>query len=362
MNVSDFDFELPAELIAHYPTPERTKSRLLCVDTTKGVDGINCDLTHRQFADVFELINPGDLLVFNDTKVVPARLFAKKQTGGKLEILFERMLDKKTFLAHVRSSKSPKVGSIINIAAEQDQPSVELIMKGRQGALFILEINSELEVFDLLQAYGHIPLPPYIERRDEVTDHDRYQTVYADKPGAAAAPTAGLHFDDALINALKAKGVNTAFVTLHVGAGTFQPVKVDNIFDHTMHTEWIDVSQQVVEQVRQTKKAGRRVICVGTTSVRCLESASQTGCLEAFTGDTDIFIYPGYEFKTVDSMITNFHLPKSTLLMLVSAFSGKENICSAYESAISENYRFFSYGDAMFLNPCDLSNVQELKE
>lgn len=350
MKVSDFDFELPPELIANYPTAERTQSRLLTVD---GKDGL---ISHKSFADVYDLVNENDLLVFNNTKVVPARLFAKKESGGKLEILFERMTDTHTFLAHVRSSRSPKEGS--KILVDTDDGSTQIIeMKGRQGALFILETKS-LEVFDLLEAYGHIPLPPYIERGDEDLDQNRYQTVYADKPGAAAAPTAGLHFDDDLIERLKAKGADTAFVTLHVGAGTFQPVKVDDIKDHEMHSEWIEVSQEVVDKVTTARAKGGRVICVGTTSVRSLESASQSGQLKAFTGDTDIFIFPGYEFKSVDALITNFHLPKSTLLMLVSAFSGQANILNAYQEAVMQQYRFFSYGDAMFLNPSH-GNISE---
>lgn len=350
MKVSDFDFDLPAELIANYPTEERSQSRLLVVEGSEG------KLAHRSFADVYELVNENDLLVFNDTKVVPARLFAKKESGGKLEILFERMIDSHTFLAHVRSSRSPKEGS--KIVVDTDDGSTQVIeMKGRQNALFILETQS-LEVFQLLEKYGHIPLPPYIERGDEDMDQDRYQTVYADKPGAAAAPTAGLHFDDELIERLKAKGVDTAFVTLHVGAGTFQPVKVDDIKDHEMHSEWIEVTQDVVDKVTATRRKGGRVICVGTTSVRSLESASQSGELKAFTGDTEIFIFPGYEFKSVDALITNFHLPKSTLLMLVSAFSGQANILNAYEQAVANKYRFFSYGDAMFLNPSS-GNISE---
>jgi len=361
MNVSDFNFDLPDELIANYPMPERTQSRLLCLENDSlENDGLEhgeldkAQITHRHFGDILALLKPNDLLVFNDTKVVPARLFAKKETGGKLEILFERMLDEHTFLAHVRSSKSPKAGSHIYVLDEAQNEVAELTMKGRQDALFILQTPTDQTVFDLLERFGHIPLPPYIERSDEALDQDRYQTVYADKPGAAAAPTAGLHFDDALINKLKDKGVKTAFVTLHVGAGTFQPVKVDNIHDHKMHSEWIHVSQDVVDQVEQAKKAGGRVVCVGTTSVRSLESASQSGKLKAFTGDTEIFIFPGYQFKTVDSLITNFHLPKSTLLMLVSAFSGKENIMHAYHEAIKEKYRFFSYGDAMFISKLEL--------
>tara|TARA_R110001592_G_scaffold91754_3_gene268222 strand:- start:9159 stop:10199 length:1041 start_codon:yes stop_codon:yes gene_type:complete len=343
MNVSDFDFDLPAGLIAHYPMPERTQSRLLVVNPKSDND---VEIEHKIFSDVESLVQPGDILVFNDTKVVPARLFAQKQTGGKIEILFERAIDEFTFLAHVRSSKSPKAGSVLVV--END---VKLSMKGRQDALFILQTPSDLSVFDLLEKHGHIPLPPYIERQDEMLDASRYQTVYAQKPGAAAAPTAGLHFDDDLLNRLKAKGVKTAFVTLHVGAGTFQPVRVDNIQDHVMHSEWIDVNEETVKQIKEAREKGGRVICVGTTSVRSLETASQSGELKSFQGDTSIFIYPGYKFKSVDGLITNFHLPKSTLLMLVSAFSGKQNILSAYDQAIKNNYRFFSYGDAMFLHP-----------
>jgi len=339
MNVSDFNFDLPTELIANYPTKERTHSRLLCLNSEDDT------IQHRGFADLLDLLHPNDLLVFNDTKVVPARLFGHKETGGKLEILFERLIDDQTFLAHVRSSKSPKVDSLIILESGET-----LTMLGRQDALFMLKSNSGIAVFDLLERQGHIPLPPYIERSDEHLDQERYQTVYAQNPGAAAAPTAGLHFDEPLIKALKVNGVNTTFVTLHVGAGTFQPVKVDDISDHIMHSEWIDVSDETVAAIKATKKSGGRVVCVGTTSVRSLESASQSGEIAAFRGDTSIFIFPGYEFKTVDALITNFHLPKSTLLMLVSAFLGKDKIMHAYEEAIKEKYRFFSYGDAMFLS------------
>lgn len=343
MNVSDFDFELPSELIAHYPMPERTQSRLLVVEPEKN-EVLN--LQHTIFSDLETFIKPNDILVFNDTKVVPARLFAQKQTGGKLEILFERALDEHTFLAHVKSSKSPKEGSCILVDGK-----VELTMTSREGALFVLQTPEHIPVFELLETYGHIPLPPYIERKDETLDASRYQTVYAQKPGAAAAPTAGLHFDEALLERLKQKGVKTAYVTLHVGAGTFQPVRVDNIHDHVMHSEWIDVNKDTVALINDAREQGGRVICVGTTSVRSLESASQSGHLQAFQGDTSIFIYPGYQFKSVDLLITNFHLPKSTLLMLVSAFSGKENIVKAYSEAINSKYRFFSYGDAMLLKP-----------
>jgi len=342
MNVSDFDFELPDRLIANYPEPNRTDSRLL------SLNGENGALQDGKFTDIVDLLKPNDLLVFNDTKVVPARLFGKKETGGKLEILFERRINDQIFLAHVRSSKSPKIDSKIIL-----DDGTSLKMKGRQGALFILEILSDVDVFSLLDCLGHIPLPPYIERSDEELDQSRYQTVYAENPGAAAAPTAGLHFDEAIIEMLKQKGVNTTFVTLHVGAGTFQPVKVDKVDEHVMHSEWINVSEETVELIEKTKQAGGRVVCVGTTSLRSLESASQTGSICPFVGDTDIFIFPGYVFKTVDALITNFHLPKSTLLMLVSAFSGKEHVMNAYEHAIQTDYRFFSYGDAMFLTPQD---------
>ena len=339
MKVSDFDFELPDELIAKYPPEQRGQSRLLHVD---GVSGARQDL---QFSDLPALLRKGDLLVFNNTRVVPARMYAKKETGGALEILFERKLSEDRFLAHVRSSKSPKVGCKIIT-----EGGSELEMLARQGALFELRILGQ-EVFELLHREGHVPLPPYIDREDEKLDDDRYQTVYAKEPGAAAAPTAGLHFSEGMMAALSEQGVDTAYVTLHVGAGTFQPVKVETVEEHVMHREWIQVTQQVVDQILETKRNGGRVICVGTTSMRSLESASQTGEIKAFEGDTDIFIYPGYVFKTVDALITNFHLPQSTLLMLVSAFSGRDNIMSAYQHAIEERYRFFSYGDAMFLKP-----------
>lgn len=340
MNVADFDFELPENLIAKYPPEVRGDSKMLHLD---GVTGQIVDLS---FPDLPSLLREGDLLIFNDTKVVPARLFGKKETGGALEILFERKVSEKVFLAHVRSSKSPKPGSKIFTDAGS-----ELEMLGRQGALFELRISAQLEVFELLEAQGHMPLPPYIDRADESLDDDRYQTVYAKEPGAAAAPTAGLHFTDEMLSSLARQGVSTAYVTLHVGAGTFQPVKVATIEEHVMHSEWIDVSAETVDAIRATKKAGGRVVCVGTTSMRSLEAASQSGDLVPFTGDTDIFIFPGYNFVSVDALITNFHLPQSTLLMLVSAFAGQSNVMRAYEHAIAHAYRFFSYGDAMFLEP-----------
>ncbi|MGL4894640.1 MAG: tRNA preQ1(34) S-adenosylmethionine ribosyltransferase-isomerase QueA [Shewanella sp.] len=340
MRVTDFSFDLPDELIARYPMAQRNASRLLTLDGNTGT------LADKQFTDLLGMINPGDLMVFNNTRVIPARLFGQKASGGKLEILVERMLDDKRILAHVRSSKSPKVDSIIHLDG-----GYEMKMMARHDALFELQLLSELTILEVLEAVGHMPLPPYIDRPDEDADKERYQTVYNQNPGAVAAPTAGLHFDDAMLEALKAKGVNIAFVTLHVGAGTFQPVRVDNVLEHKMHSEWANVPQDVVDLIAKTKAAGNRVVAVGTTSVRSLESAARAsaGQLNAFSGDTDIFIYPGYQFQVVDAMVTNFHLPESTLIMLVSAFSGYEHVMAAYQHAITQKYRFFSYGDAMFV-------------
>ncbi len=338
MRTTDFDFDLPQELIAQYPLEHRTASRLLQVSGDKLLDS--------QFSDILELLAPNDLLVFNNTRVIPARLHGQKSTGGKLEVLIERVIDEHHVLAHVRCSKSPKPGSQLILEGH-----INAVMIERQGELFKLHFNHTQPVHELLQQYGHMPLPPYINRDDDETDLERYQTVYAQQPGAVAAPTAGLHFDQKLLQQIADKGIKSAYVTLHVGAGTFQPVRVDNIKDHHMHTEWIEVSAQVVEQIRETKAQGGRVIAVGTTSVRSLESAAQSGQLQPFEGDSDIFIYPGYEFRVVDAMITNFHLPQSTLLMLVSAFVGRENILKAYRHAVEQKYRFFSYGDAMFLQP-----------
>lgn len=340
MRVADFSFELPDELIARYPTAERTASRLLSLDGNSG------RLADLQFTAILEKVQPGDLMVFNNTRVIPARLFGKKQSGGKLEMLVERMLDDKRILAHVRCSKSPKVDNIICL-----DNGYEMKMCARHDALFELELQSDKTILEVLEEVGHMPLPPYIDRPDEDADKERYQTVYNQTPGAVAAPTAGLHFDDAMLAALKDKGVNTAFVTLHVGAGTFQPVRVDEILDHKMHSEWAEVSQDVVDLIASTKTKGHRVIAVGTTSVRSLESAARASAaeLEAFSGDTDIFIYPGYQFQVVDAMVTNFHLPESTLIMLLSAFAGFDEVKSAYQHAIAQKYRFFSYGDAMFV-------------
>ena len=338
MQLSDFDYHLPEELIAQKPLAQRSASRLLCVSP------LNDDITNGQFSDITDFLNPGDLLVFNDTRVVPARLFGQKQTGGKIEVLVERILDDQTLLAHIRSSKSPRPGATLLL---EDQ--INCVMVGREGALFKLTQDSDKSWLTLLNKYGHIPLPPYIEREDDDEDLERYQTVYAQNPGAVAAPTAGLHFDQALISELENKGVETAHITLHVGAGTFQPVKVDNIDDHVMHSEWIQVSQQVCDAISRAHANGNKVVAVGTTVVRSLEAAAASGKSKAFEGDVSIFITPGYQFNAVDAMITNFHLPKSTLLMLVSAFAGTELIQQAYRQAVNERYRFFSYGDAMLI-------------
>ncbi len=347
MRRTDFHFDLPEGLIAQYPATERTASRLLCLDGNSG------ELVDRQFRDLPRLLRAGDLLVFNDTRVIPARLFGQKETGGKVEVLVERVLDDRRVLAHVRASKSPRAGSRLTL-----EGGIMADMLARQGELFELALSGDADesALDLLEAHGHMPLPPYIERADANDDRERYQTVYADKRGAVAAPTAGLHFDRVMLDTLAAQGIESAFVTLHVGAGTFQPVRVDDIRDHHMHAETIEVSESVVEAVARTRARGGRVVAVGTTSVRSLESAAKNaahvggGELRPFAGDTDIFITPGYEFRVVDALLTNFHLPESTLLMLVSAFAGYENMMAAYRHAVNERYRFFSYGDAMFLS------------
>ena len=339
MQVKDFHFELPEELIASFPLEQRSASRLLCLDGDSG------ELAHRGFTDILDLLNPGDLMVFNNTRVIPARLFGEKATGGKIEALIERVLDQHRVLAHVRSSRSPKPGAELLF-----EGGAKAIMIGRHENLFELEFSGDTPVFDLLEAHGHMPLPPYMKRDDQLEDRERYQTVYNEKPGAVAAPTAGLHFDEALLSKLDEKGIEKAFVTLHVGAGTFQPMKVERVEDHVMHAEYIEVSQEVCDAVKATRARGGRVVAVGTTSVRSLESASQKGEIEPFYGDSSIFIFPGYQFKSVDLLITNFHLPESTLLMLVSAFAGYAHTMNAYKVAVEQQYRFFSYGDAMFIS------------
>ncbi len=339
MKLSDFEYELPDELIARYPLEKRSASRLLCLDSNTGA------LTHRQFIDLTTLISPNDLLVCNNTQVIAARLLGNKESGGKVEVLVERFLDQQRILAHVRASKSPKPQSKLLFS---DGISFEVLR--RHDDLFELYCHAPRPVLDVVEEIGHIPLPPYFHRTPDESDKARYQTIYAEHKGSVAAPTAGLHFDQELFGALKAKGVEIAYVTLHIGAGTFAPVRVENIKEHRMHAEYIDVSAAVCEQIKKTKARGGRVIAVGTTALRSLESASRSGEIQPFSGDTDIFIYPGFQFNCVDALITNFHLPGSTLLMLVSALGGYDNIKKAYAEAVREKYRFYSYGDAMFIS------------
>ncbi|OZG73850.1 tRNA preQ1(34) S-adenosylmethionine ribosyltransferase-isomerase QueA [Hahella sp. CCB-MM4] len=339
MRVDDFDFDLPESLIAKYPLSKRSSSRLLCMDKSSG------KVEHRQFQDIEDYLNPGDLLVFNDTRVIPARMFGQKATGGKVEVLIERVISSHEAMAHIRSSKAPKPGAQIHIGDNV------LEVTGRDDALFFVRSLGAASISDILESHGHMPLPPYIDREDEVSDRERYQTVYNRNPGAVAAPTAGLHFDEELLARLSAKGVEFAYVTLHVGAGTFQPVRVESINDHKMHKEYLEVNRECVDRIVKARGNGNKVIAVGTTAVRSLETAAASGGIKPYVGDTQIFIYPGYQFQVVDALITNFHLPKSTLLMLVSAFAGRENILAAYQDAIAREYRFFSYGDAMLLHP-----------
>lgn len=343
MQVSDFSFHLPDQLIARYPTEQRTASRLMRLHGDTG------QVEHKQFANVLDFLQAGDLLVLNNTKVIPARLYGTKESGGKIEVLVERMLDERSLLAHVRSSRSPKPGARLLLEGE-----VWATMVARQSALFELHLEGEESVLDVLQRVGHMPLPPYIDRPDETADRERYQTVFGERHGAVAAPTAGLHFDEPMLAAIRDKGVRTITITLHVGAGTFQPVKVDRIEDHHMHGEIIEVNADVAQAVKDTRAGGGRVVAVGTTCVRALESASADGEIAPFAGETHIFIYPGYQFRSVDALITNFHLSESTLLMLVSAFAGRDNVMAAYEQAVAEQYRFFSYGDAMLVTPAAL--------
>ena len=334
-SLSDFNFELPPALIAQVPLASRSASRLLQVNQD--------DCTDRSFTDLPNLLQAGDLLVLNNTRVLKARFFGVKETGGKVEILVERLIDTHTVLAQCRASKSPPAGTRINLAEAFD-----VIVGERVGEFYTLTFPDN--AIDLIEAHGVLPLPPYIEHAADEVDAERYQTVFAQELGAVAAPTAGLHFDQAMIDTLRTHGVQFATVTLHVGAGTFQPVRTENLAEHNMHSEWYSISEETVQTVRATQAAGRRVIAVGTTSLRALEAASQSGKLQAGSADTNLFITPGYTFKTVDKLITNFHLPKSTLLMLVSAFAGYERIRHAYAHAIAAKYRFFSYGDAMLLD------------
>ena len=338
MQRSDFHFDLPAAQIAQFPGDRRGDSRLLCVDTE------SAGLRDAAFADFPQLLAPGDVLVFNDTRVIPARLTGHKQTGGKVEVLIERITGPRQALAHVRASKSPAEGVRLFL-----EDAIEAEVSGRSGDLFQLRFEGDEDVLALLERCGHVPLPPYIKRADARQDHERYQTVYARKPGAVAAPTAGLHFDQAILDTIRARGVDIAFVTLHVGAGTFQPVRADRLEDHVMHFERYEIDAEASERIAAGRERGGRIIAVGTTVVRTLESAQRDGEIRPCDGETDLFITPGYRFRMIDGLLTNFHLPESTLLMLVCAFAGYELTLSAYRHAVQAGYRFFSYGDAMFI-------------
>ena len=338
MKKSDFHYDLPQELIAQEPLAERSASRLLVVPPGEGA------FSDLQVRDLPELLQPGDLLVFNDTRVIPARLFGQKESGGRVEILVERLLPESRARVQVRASKSPKPGSRIVL----DGGGMAEVLD-RDGGFFLLRFEVDGSLEQWLVRVGRLPLPPYIQREPDAADAERYQTVFARQVGAVAAPTAGLHFDHALLERLRERGVEFGHVTLHVGAGTFQPVRVDDVREHTMHSEWLNVGAELVAQIRRTRAAGGRVVAVGTTVVRALESAMRDGELQPFAGETRIFIFPGYRIRSVDALVTNFHLPESTLLMLVSAFAGKQRIFDAYRHAVEQRYRFFSYGDAMLL-------------
>lgn len=339
MRVSEFDYDLPEDLIAQHPLPSRGDSLMLCLDGNSGA------LEDRRIRDLRDLLAPGDLLVLNDTRVIRARLIGTKSTGGRVQVLVERILDDHRVLAHVHANKAPKVGAGLSLQGE-----LEAEILGRNRDLFELRFNHLEPIGELLERAGSVPLPPYIKRRPEHLDDERYQTVYARRAGAVAAPTAGLHFDEALLEALGRKGVEYAYVTLHVGAGTFQPVRSELVEDHDIHAEFVEVSSEACSRVGEAKAQGRRVIAVGTTSVRAVESAVLDGEIRPFRGDTRLFIYPGFQFRCVDALLTNFHLPQSSLLMLLCAFAGKANVLNAYAHAVRRRYRFFSYGDAMYVS------------
>ena len=342
MKVSDYHYDLPDALIAQYPPEKRSASRLLTVLK-------DAPLSNKSIGDIVDYLAPGDLMVLNNTRVIPARLHGQKDTGGRIEVLLERVTDSHEFIAQIRASKAPKIGQSLKIDGDD---AVTLTVVGRQDSFFVVQTNQQGSLFEWFEKVGHMPLPPYIERSDDQQDMDRYQTVFAEQQGAVAAPTAGLHYDDELLARIREKGVQIKTVTLHVGAGTYQPVRVDTIDEHIMHSEYVEVSQEVCDAIKQTKSNGGRVVAVGTTVVRSLETAaraSKDDLIEPFSGDTDIFIFPGFAFKVVDLLQTNFHLPESTLLMLVSAFAGYERIMKAYQHAVENEYRFFSYGDAMLL-------------
>ncbi|MBK7146272.1 MAG: tRNA preQ1(34) S-adenosylmethionine ribosyltransferase-isomerase QueA [Xanthomonadales bacterium] len=340
MKKSDFHFELPTELIAQSPLSERSASRLLVLDAAAArcVDG--------QFRDLVQLLQPGDLLVLNDTRVIPARLYGRKSTGGEVEVLIERVLGTHEVRAQMRASKTPKEGTRLELG-----DGVPATVLGRDGEFFRIRFDTPEPLDTVLHRIGQMPLPPYIHDYDAERDRSRYQTVFAREPGAVAAPTAGLHFDAPLLDELRLRGVKFGHVTLHVGAGTFQPMRVESVHEHRMHAEWLNVGAELCQQIRITRAAGHRVVAVGTTVVRALESASRDGVVQPFSGETQIFIFPGYRIRSVDALITNFHLPESTLLMLVSAFAGRERVLAAYAHAVRQRYRFFSYGDAMFITP-----------
>lgn len=341
MLLTDFTYDLPSKLIAQHPLNVRSASRLLHVDHAQS----ELLLLDRYFGELPQLLQQHDLLIFNDTRVIPARLLGKKlDSHGQVEVLIERITGLHDALAHVRASKAPRKGQRLWL-----EDTLEAVVKGREGALFQLSFMGETPVLDLLQKYGHVPLPPYIKRNDEALDRHRYQTVYAHHPGAVAAPTAGLHFDEALLEQLTKQGIAQGYLTLHVGAGTFQPVRCEEIDAHIMHPEWVEVSAALIEQIHACQAAGGRVIAVGTTVVRALEAAAQQGSLQPLCGDTRLFIKPGFEFRVIDGLLTNFHLPESTLLMLVCAFGGYDTVMSAYHHAVTQGYRFYSYGDAMFI-------------
>ena len=346
MRISDFSFDLPENLIAQHPAKQRSGSRLLCLNSSSG------EIQHSKFSKILDYLNSGDLLIFNDTKVIPARFFGEKETGGKVELLLERLLSDNRLLMQVKSSKPLRSGMLLKIYRKDTEiieDSLGAQVVERSGPFYILQFDTSLQLKEQLFIHGYVPLPPYIERQNDSQDIDRYQTVYAENDGAVAAPTAGLHFDEKLLAELNRKGIGTDFLTLHVGAGTFQPIRVDKVEEHSMHTERFIISERVCEKVHKCKKAGGRVVAVGTTSVRALESAASKGKLSSTDSETDIFIYPGFNFQIVDALITNFHLPESSLLMLVSAFCSKNMILDAYNEAIRNKYRFFSYGDAMFI-------------
>ena len=336
MHLKHFDYLLPEELIARFPLDDRSASSMMVLNESG-------EISHRKFPDLMNYLKEGDLLVFNNTRVIPARLFGEKDTGGMVEILIERTVDENLAWAMVRSNRKMKMRAKINFANHSYADVIDC-----RDSLFLLSFSQKVSI--IMDLIGQTPIPPYLNRDAERIDSERYQTVYASAPGAIAAPTAGLHFDEPLLDRLKNKGINFCFVTLHVGLGTFKPVKVDNINEHSMHSEWISVSKKTCDMIIETKNNGGRVVAVGTTSLRSLETIAIKPDLEAFQGDTDIFICPGYKFKLVDALITNFHLPKSTLLMLVCAFAGYSQIMDAYKEAINKKYRFYSYGDAMFLN------------